>query len=132
MYLSISTGRALILPNLLGQDDSISVDPYEYRSLWPWFRLLRRRPRRINGVVKVHENLLWAQKYLNNNNNNHNYNKSRMRNIDRVDKMELGDIVLLEPAYYWRIKRDYSTTTTTIPAASIVYLKSSLSVADIE
>ena len=64
VWLAIATKRALILPNVLGNDGIGTVDLHMGRALWPGFRL---------AYIK--------------------------RDI-QVD--------IVEPAFYWRIKRDYS------------------------
>ena len=109
VYLAISTRRSLIIPNVLGRDKMDTVNLFENRlALWPGFRVLY-----IKRAEEQYKNKkLWGM-------------TTSATSI--AYKMSL-DISVLEPAYYWRIERDYSTD---IPKPHIVSLNSN-SVHEIE
>lgn len=81
VYLAISTKRALIIPNLLGDEagDHGVTERYRGRAMWPGFRVMKLK-RSKAGVTEL-------------------------------------KVSVLEPAFYWRVVRDYDD----IPDAAIVY-----------
>eukprot|EP01034_Spumella_vulgaris_P027166 gene27166-33849_t len=69
VWLALSTGRSLIVPNILGRENmKNTIAPYRKQVMWPGFRVAFLKRDKGHDQLKV---------------------------------------TILEPAYYWRVERDY-------------------------
>lgn len=107
LYLCSQTNRSLILPNVLGPNRRVGLGFYEQMSLWPGFRLI-----------------FWRkdEKYYKN-----NKRTATHQQLELTGESSKWSPSILEPAFYWRIRRDYSQVGS-IPLPQIVTY--SLSVKD--
>lgn len=82
-WLSMATKRSFVAPNLLGAPDHIETTRIEHLShaMWPGFRVMFLKRQR--GSKRF-----WG-----------GHSETMVRNM--------LDVELLEPAYYWRVARDY-------------------------
>ncbi len=80
VWLAISTGRSLIIPNILGSEDMGTIAPYKQQVMWPGFRVVFLKRDKGKNQLKV---------------------------------------TILEPAYYWRVERDYDE----VPVPKVVYFE---------
>lgn len=101
MYLALVTGRTLIVPNVLGGDFLKGVDSFKERAMWPGFRIIRINPK-----------------------------QSQFRGVSQFqEERDLSSLSIVEPAFYWRIKRDYSDD---VPEPYIVSFDGDSSLREIE
>ena len=96
VYLALATGRALIVPNVLGPDGAPAVDPFDNRSYWPGFRVLRKRPN--NAKAPNRGGASWLSSVSATSSNA----SQQQRRIDAAS------LSVLEPGFYWRVLRDYA------------------------
>lgn len=62
VYLAVSTGRNLMLPNLLGHEQVHTLDQYKNHSLWPGFRitfLKRWKGRNVVNITILEPSFYW-------------------------------------------------------------------------
>lgn len=92
VWLSMATKRSFIAPNLLGAPDHIDTTRIEHlgHAMWPGFRVAYLKRQR--GKKRF-----WG-----------GHSETMVRNA--------LDVELLEPAYYWRVARDYDD----VPAPVVV------------
>lgn len=140
MYLAVVTDRTLIIPNVLGADDIKGVDVYKNLVMWPGFRVahVRQAKRKRNGPQlqeseeeeqqeSSHSNLRITNFFFNEKNQREEIGR---KNVPVVDSIEMSSLLsIVEPAFYWRVKRDYSPL---IPDPSIITFLKSVSLTDIE
>lgn len=143
IYLSIVTGRTLIIPNVLGPDNSKGADIFNDRLLWPGFRAAhlsqhnKIRGRNKNALVQESEegdDPVVDSKTTNFFHNEFNVleNVQRKRKIQKetAGRIDLPSLLsTVEPAYYWRVKRDYSEY---IPNPTVVAFFKSAELTDLE
>jgi hypothetical protein len=143
IYLSIVTGRTLIIPNVLGPDNSNGVDIFKDRILWPGFRAAHLsqhkniRGRNKNGLVQQSEqgdDPVVDSKTTNFFHNEFNVleNVQRKRKIQKeiAGRIDLPSLLsTVEPAYYWRVRRDYSEY---VPDPTVVAFFKSAELPDLE
>ena len=110
VYLSIVTGRSLIVPNVLGPDNTTAVDLYADRAFWPGFRVLRKRPEGKDPSMSS-----WMGEYQ-----QHHTSK-------RV--ADTSALSVLEPGFYWRVVRDYASA---VPDPYVVGFTAGDSMRDME
>jgi hypothetical protein len=101
VYLALITDRTLIIPNTLGGDFLEGVDSYKDSAMWPGFRIIRINPK-----------------------------QSKFKGVSQVQsKRDLSTLSIVEPAFYWRVKRDYSAS---IPEPSVISFNKDASLQYIE
>jgi hypothetical protein len=83
VWLAVATGRSLILPNLLGAPSHIPTTHIEHegQAMWPGFRVA----------------------YMKRQKGSRRWYGGKVETMVRT----MIDVELLEPAYYWRVERDY-------------------------
>ena len=147
IYLSIVTGRTLIIPNILGPDGAEGVDIFNDRILWPGFRAIHisqkksKRGKNQNGVgiSLVQDSEEGDDPVTDAKTTNYFHNEFNvLENIQRKKKIQReygGSIDLpsllstVEPAYYWRVKRDYSDH---VPKPTVMAFFKSSALTDLE
>ncbi len=95
VWLSMATKRSFIAPNLLGGPDKVNISPiHAGHAMWPGFRVAYLK--RESGTRHY---------------GNHNGRETKMvKNV--------LDIEVLEPAYYWRVERDYDS----VPDPTVLFI----------
>lgn len=53
VWLAMTTGRSLVLPNILGPETLTTVDKYRGRAMWPGFRVIFLKRKRGQNQLKV-------------------------------------------------------------------------------
>ena len=146
IYLSIVTGRTLIIPNILGPDGSKGVDIFNDRILWPGFRAIHisqnknKRGKTKNGIEisLVQDSEEGDDPVMDAKITNHFHNEFNVLEIIQKKKkiqkeckgIDLPSLLsMVEPAYYWRIKRDYSDY---VPNPTVIAFFKSSDLTDIE
>ena len=137
MYLSIVTDRTLIIPNVLGDDGLTGIDIYKSLIMWPGFRIahIRQKKKRSEGSTGTLQESEEDDRVLNNRYRNFFVSeKNLLEEISREDEkngnVDISSLVsIVEPAYYWRIRRDYSTD---IPRPTVLSFLKSATLPDIE
>lgn len=92
VWLAMATKRSFIAPNLLGGPEKVDISPTHLgHAMWPGFRVayLKRESGRMHYG---------------------NRNSKMVKNV--------LDVEILEPAYYWRVERDYDPA----PDPVVVYI----------
>jgi hypothetical protein len=100
VYLALVTRRALIVPNVLGPDGANAVDPFDNRSYWPGFRVLRKRPNNAKAPNRSGSGGNWL----------HDVAAAGHRPPSSAPA-DAGALSVLEPGFYWRVLRDYAEAT---------------------
>ena len=92
VWLAMATKRSFISPNLLGGSEKASISPTHLgHAMWPGFRVAYLKRER---------------------------GKMHYGNRDTKMVKNVLDVEVLEPAYYWRVARDYDP----VPDPVIVYI----------
>lgn len=146
IYLSIVTGRTLIIPNILGPDNIKGVDIFNDRVLWPGFRAIHisqnknKRGKTKNGIQisLVQDSEEGDDPVVDAKITNHFHNEFNVLEIIQKKKKIQKDcqgidlpslLTTVEPAYYWRVKRDYSDY---VPNPTVIAFFKSSDLTDIE
>ena len=109
VWLAMATGRALISPNLVGSDELLATSPqYNSKAMWPGFRVtfLKRvkKPSTALTVQGLTNNILGS---LSARGTRDKLNiASGPGGVFQVKQNALN-VQILEPAFYWRVQRDY-------------------------
>jgi hypothetical protein len=53
VWLAKVTGRSLILPNLLGSSDIVTVEKHDNHNMWPGFRVSKFKKEKGKTVIQV-------------------------------------------------------------------------------
>ena len=146
IYLSIVTGRTLIIPNILGLESIKGVDIFNDRILWPGFRAIHisqnknKRGKTKNGIEisLVQDSEEGDDPVVDAKITNHFHNEFNVLEIIQKKKkiqkeckgINLSSLLsTVEPAYYWRVKRDYSDY---VPNPTVIAFFKSSDLTDIE
>ena len=146
IYLSIVTGRTLIIPNILGPDNIKGVDIFNDRVLWPGFRAIHisqnknKRGKTKNGIQisLVQDSEEGDDPVVDAKITNHFHNEFNVLEIIQKKKKIQKDcqgidlpslLTTVEQAYYWRVKRDYSDY---VPNPTVIAFFKSSDLTDIE
>ena len=136
MYLSIVTDRTLIIPNVLGDDGLAGIDVYKSLIMWPGFRIAHvRQKRKLSTSSTVLQESEEDDHTRGNKRKNFFYDEKNLRQaIEREEevngRIDISSLVtIVEPAYYWRIRRDYSVD---IPRPTVLSFIKSATLPEIE
>jgi hypothetical protein len=135
VYLSIVTDRTLIIPNVLGDDGLTGIDVYKSLIMWPGFRIAHvRQKKKISDSTVLQESEeddhVRTDKRKNFFYDEKNRRQAIEREVDVNRRIDISSLVtIVEPAYYWRIKRDYATA---VPRPKVLSFLKSATLPEIE
>ena len=147
--------RTLIIPNVLGDDNLKIVETFNNLKLWPGFRVVRIKPKKKTktdtflemeakrnlielNITNDNENDIEIKDENGNVEEGKNENNENSINSISTDKNNLSfgsiqktinSLTMVEPAYYYRIKKDYLTE---VPEPFILSFKKKVTLRNIE
>ena len=119
VWLAMATKRALIIPNLFGDNDSLlKISPqYENQAMWPGFRTIF-----LKRVRKTNDDIFLMQKVdsftIGNSALDLDVDVSNFKSTGNNIKRNALGVQLLEPSFYWRVQRDYDN----VPKPTILWI----------
>ena len=148
MYLAIVTDRTLIVPNILGSEDleGPNVQLFNGLAMWPGFRVTHissqreeevRRKKRMERQEKKRKEKGAQSSHSNEKSgfkNSFFFNERSAAAASAAVPYSVGCDVLdlltiVEPAYYWRVSRDYSSS---VPDPSVISFMRSATLQNME
>ncbi len=105
VWLAMATGRAFVSPNLIGSDELVPTSPtHEGMAMWPGFRVAYlKRIRKATKAASTSSSISGMAFDI----FDFNSATSGGDKTQPLLKQNALSVQILEPAFYWRVQRDY-------------------------